>query len=423
MRDAYEEAMKRFESIIADSSLIRKANTTFKRDAIDILKRPKRVLEVSFPLKRKDSVKMITGYRVQYNETLGPTKGGIRFHPNVDKEEVKALAFWMTIKNSLMGLPYGGAKGGITINPRDVTEEELEYISREYIRQIHPFVGPRKDIPAPDVYTNAQIMGYMVDEFSKIKGDQLPGMITGKPLSLGGSHVRSVSTAMGGFYVLEEAIKNHLPDKAESKSEIRVAIQGFGNAGKNIAKIMSDAGYTIVGLSDSRCSIYNKDGLDINDMTKHKANTKALCQAPNSHEMPHEELMAMDVDVLVLAALENSVDSRLAERVKAKLILELANGPVTTEADKILEKKGIIILPDVLANAGGVVVSYFEWMQNLSGYNWTEDKVLARLKSKMVEVYNTLFKLKKDGQCSYRSAGYTHAILRLMEAERDRGHV
>jgi len=351
---------------------------------------------------------------------LGPTKGGIRFHQEVDFDEVKALALWMTLKNSLLGLPYGGGKGGVTINPKEFSQEELEQISREYIRQIHKFIGPRIDIPAPDVYTNPQIMGYMMDEYEKIKKEHNPGVLTGKPLSIGGSEGRSYSTAMGGVYVLRELIK----EQEINVKECSVAIHGFGNAGMNMARILDKEGYVIVAVSDSKGGIYDPNGLDVKKVIAHKQKTKSVKDFTDSKNITNEELIELDVNVLVPASLSNIITKTNVEKVKAKIIVELANGPVESDADDILFKKGVIVLPDILSNAGGVTVSYFEWMQNLSGDVWTEEEVIEKLDKKMTATYKELSeKYVKAHKISFRTAAYIKAISRVIQAEKDRGRI
>ncbi|RLG13447.1 MAG: glutamate dehydrogenase [Candidatus Nanohalarchaeota archaeon] len=387
---------------------------------IEILKHPKKILMVNFPVHTSKGLKVISGYRVQYNDALGPTKGGLRFHPHVDIEGVKALAFWMTLKNAILDLPYGGAKGGITIDPQEFTEHDLEEISREYIRQIHLFIGPAKDIPAPDVYTNPKIMGWMMDEFGKIKGEHVPAMITGKPLSIGGSQARSYSTAMGGFFVLREALAKYKINPLQTKT----AIHGFGNAGMNLAKIMDSNNMTVVAVSDSKGGIYNENGLNIESLIKHKKETRSVVDFAGAKPLTNNDILELNVDILVPAALENAITKSNAGNINAKIILELANGPITFKADKILYEKKIVVLPDILANAGGVTVSYFEWMQNLYGARWTEEEILKKLDDRMKTAFDELYdNYVSESYVDFRTAAYVYAIKKIIQAEKDRGRI
>jgi len=376
---------------------------------INYLSTPKKVLEA----KLKVGDKEYQAYRVQYNDVLGPTKGGIRYHPNVSLDEVKALGFWMTLKNSLAGLPYGGAKGGVIVNPKELTEEEIEELSREYVRAFHQDLGAWKDVPAPDVYTTPQIMAWMLDEFEKIKGEKEPAMITGKPLELGGSKGRSYSTAQGGVFVLMELLKE--------RKNIKIAIQGFGNAGSNAAKILYEQGYKIIAVSDSKTGIYKNEGLNINEVIAYKRANKTLKGYENAEEISNKELLELETDVLILAALENQITIENADRIKAEIILELANGPVTPEADEILDNKNIIVVPDILANSGGVIVSYFEWVQNLQAYYWTEEEVIKKLKQVIVNSLNKVLSMSKEKNVSLRMAAYIAAIKRILDASKLRG--
>ncbi|MBT3720584.1 Glu/Leu/Phe/Val dehydrogenase [archaeon] len=392
--------------------------TQMSENEIDYLKRPRRVLEVNFPVKMDSGeIKYFTGYRVQFNNARGPTKGGIRFHPQVDLSEVKSLAFWMALKTSVVDIPYGGGKGGIIVNPKELSKGELERLSRAFIRAIHEFVGPTIDIPAPDVYTTPQIMAWMLDEYEKIKGEHLPGLITGKPLELGGSKGRGTATAQGGAYCLRE----YLELQNKKPSQTTVAIQGFGNAGSFMAKILDSWGYKIVAVSDSKTGIYNESGLDVPKLLKHKTDTRSV--SGFAKEISNEELLSLGVDVLVPAALENQITKENASSIKAKVIVELANGPITPEADTILEQNNLVVIPDILANAGGVTVSYFEWVQNLYGYYWTEEEVLEKLEKIMVKSFNEVYKTSKDHNTSLRNGAYILAIKRIIDAERLRGNI
>ncbi len=378
---------------------------------VDMLSRPKRVVKVSFPVKMDDgSVRVFTGYRVLYNDARGPGKGGIRFHPNVNEDEVTALAFWMTIKNAVVDLPYGGAKGGVTVNPKELSKTELERLSRAYIRAIAPFIGVDKDIPAPDVYTDAKVMAWMLDEFEAVVGRHEPGVITGKPLALGGSAGRAMATSWGGFYVLEEARKEWSVGKT-------VAIQGAGNVGGGLARILHGEGYRVVAISDSKGGVYDPDGLDIPAVLEAKRERGSVTAYEEAQRISNEDLLKLDVDVLVPAAIEGVITERNAADVKARIVLELANGPTTPEADEILRERGIVVVPDVLANAGGVTVSYFEWVQNRIGEYWDEETVLRKLRERMVRAFKDVLE-RADGDL--RMGAYVLALERIAEAARAR---
>ncbi len=373
---------------------------------------PSKTISVNFPLKTSKGFKIFHAYRVHFNTERGPAKGGIRYHSKVDLDEVSALSLWMSLKNALMNLPYGGGKGGIEINPKEYSDQDIEKISREFVRQMHLIIGPETDIPAPDVYTNPQIMAWMSDEYNKIKGKKVPAAFTGKPISAGGSEARSYSTAMGGFYVLKKAAEEYkIPKNAT------IAIQGFGNAGRNFAEIASKQGYNIIAVSDSKGGIYNKDGLNIEKLIKHKR-TQPVSTFPGKR-ISNEELLETDVDVLVPAALENVITEKNANKIKAKIILELANGPISEKADEILFKRKIIVLPDILANAGGVTVSYFEWLQNKKNQHWKETKVLKNLEERMSETFKILFNdYVQKFNVSFRIAAYAHAAKRIIKAKK-----
>ncbi len=409
--NAFENAQKQL------IKAIRKAG--IKEEEIEFLKKPKKIIQVSFPARMDDgSIKYFEGYRVQYNDARGPTKGGIRFHPKVDLDEVKALAFWMTIKNAVIDIPYGGGKGGIIINPKEHSQTELERISRAFIRAIHESIGPTKDIPAPDVYTNPQIMAWMLDEYEQIKGEHQPGMITGKPITTGGSHGRSFATAMGGAYVLAEAVEEYDIDQLKA----RVAIQGFGNAGMHMARILSEWGYKIIAISDSTTALYEEEGINIEKAIEYKQENKTLKGFP-AKEISNEELLELETEILVPAALENQITEENADKIKAKIIIELANGPVTPEADEKLREKEIIVIPDVLANSGGVTTSYFEWVQNNYGYYWEEKEVLEKLEKQMIKGFQATHEIVRELDCSYREAAFILAIRRIINAAKDRGRI
>ena len=382
-----------------------------------ILNNPRRVLNVNFPVRMDDGkVKLISGFRVQYNDALGPTKGGIRFHESVDLEEVSELAFLMSLKTSLVGLPYGGAKGGIKINPKKLSEGELERVARAYVKEMFKFIGPNQDIPAPDVNTNPQIMAWMMDEYERISGNKNPGVFTGKPLEIGGSLGRDKSTARGGFFIIKEKYKDI------DKSKLKVAIQGFGNAGFNIAKMLTNIGFKIVAVSDSQTGIYDEKGLDIDDLIKFKSEKKSFNNY-NAIKISNKNLLELDVEILIPAALGGVIDSDNASKIKAKTILELANAPISTSADLILNKKDIEIIPDILANSGGVIVSYFEWVQNLQNYYWETTEVEEKLKFIIIKAFEDVLKESKKHNLSLRTASYTLAINRILKAEKLRGNL
>ena len=383
----------------------------------EFLSKPKETLEVNFPVKLDSGeTKIFTGYRCHYNTCRGPTKGGIRFHPDVTKDEVQALAAWMTWKTAVVNIPFGGAKGGVIVNPKKLSNTELERLSRNYIRVIHDFIGPDKDIPAPDVYTNPQIMSWMMDEYNRITGKHQPHVITGKPLYIGGSQGRGDATAKGGYYVLLEAIKKLSLDK----KDLKVAIQGFGNAGSYLAKMLYAEGMKIVALSDSKGGIYSEKGFDPNKVLEYKIKNSSLIDFNDSKKITNKELLEQEVDILIPAALENQIIKENAENIKAKIILELANGPTTPEADEILFKKNILLIPDILANAGGVTVSYYEWVQNRTGEYWDLETVYSKLEKVMKKSFEEVFLIKEKHKIDMRTAAYILSITRVLEAVRHR---
>ena len=396
------------------------------------LQKPNKVHKFEIEVKMDNGKKKkFKGFRSQYNNARGPYKGGIRYHPGVTEAEVKALSFWMALKCATVGIPLGGGKGGIIVNPKELSSAELERLSRGYVKKLYKHVGPVQDVPAPDVYTTPQIMAWMLDEYEKLVGHHAPGMITGKPLSLGGSAGRGTSTAQGGVYVLLEAMK-----KLNKKpSETTVAIQGFGNAGSHMAKILHKEGFKIVALSDSQGGVYNEEGIDPHKAEELKkaggmlgcycvgtvcdikqVKTDGPCRAINN-----QEILELGVDVLVPAALENQITGENAGRVKAKVVAELANGPTTPEADEILHKKGVLLIPDILTNAGGVTVSYFEQVQNAMNYYWTESEVFEKLRKIMVDSFNQVWEMKEKHQVNMRTGAFILAVARIAEAMRDRG--
>jgi len=380
------------------------------KEVADYLKVPDKVLQVKVPV-RMDSgeLKFFEGYRVQYNNWAGPYKGGLRYFPSVDLDEVKALAFWMTIKCSVAGIPMGGGKGGITINPKDLSKGELERMTRSFVRAIGKNFGAQVDVPAPDVYTTPEIMSWVVDEFTKVNGVEELAVVTGKPLDRGGSKGRDRATAMGAFFILQKLLEKI----ARSPEETTIAIQGFGNAGSVMANLCAEFGLKVVAVSDSKGGIYNEAGLNITDVEKHKQSTGSVMDFSGAKNISNEEILTLPVDILVPAALENQIREDNATSVKAKFVLELANGPVTPAADEILFKNGIKSIPDVLANSGGVTVSYFEWRQNLDNKYWEEDEVFARLKEIIVPAFEKIWQMAGDKQIDLRTAAFCVALERL----------
>lgn len=383
----------------------------------ELVKEPLRFLEIRIPVRMDDgTVKTFKGYRAQHNQAVGPTKGGIRFHPDVNVEEVKALSMWMTMKCGITNLPFGGGKGGVICDPREMSNLELERLSRGYVKAISQFVGPASDIPAPDVYTNPQIMSWMMDEYSKINRSNAFAFITGKPLSLGGSQGRNRATALGAVITIEEAAKHRNINIEDS----RVAIQGFGNAGSFIAKILHDKGAKIVAISESRGALYNPDGLDIEHLLALKEQHGRV--TPLFEDViPNEKLFELDCDILIPAALSNQITETNAHLIQAKIVAEAANGPTTQEATKILTQRDVLIIPDVLASAGGVTVSYFEWVQNNQGYYWSEEEIITKLEEKMVEAFNKIYDLAENRKMDMRLAAYVVGLKRTAEATRFRG--
>lgn len=389
-------------------------------DILAILEKPHRVSLVDIPVKMDDGkVKVYQGYRIQHNNARGPYKGGIRFHPEVDLSEVKALALWMSIKTAVLDVPFGGAKGGITVNPKDLTKGELEKLSRGYVRAFFSILGPDTDIPAPDVYTNAEIMGWMANEYSTIAGIESPASFTGKPIELGGSIDREMATSQGGIYVLEEAVKHSLKGV---KKPYTVAIQGIGNVGGGAAELLyANDDYKVVAVSDSKTAIYDPKGLDIPSILERKHKTGEIKGLKGAKEIKHKKLLELNVDILIPAALENAIDEKIAQKIKAKIILELANGPVTQKADEILEKRGILVTPDILANAGGVTVSYFEWYQNKCNECWCSEDIQEKLAKKMKESYKDVLELSKKYKTNLRTAAYIRAIAKIAKAHKGLG--
>lgn len=383
----------------------------------EILKNPMRVMSVSFPVRMDDgSIKSFTGYRSQHNNACGPFKGGIRFHENVNLDEVKALSTWMTFKCSVVGIPYGGGKGGITINPNDYSENEIEKISREFTKAIYPIIGEKEDIPAPDVNTNGKIISWMVDEYSKLEGELTPGAFTGKPINFYGSEARVEAT---GYGVANMAIKS-CEKLGIDISSSKVAIQGFGNVGKFAGLYIEQAGAKVVAVSDSSATLYNPEGINIKELIKYKDIHKSIKGYDKASSIK-EDIITIDVDILMPCALENQITSKNADNIKAKIIVEGANGPTTPEADKIIFEKNIVLIPDILANSGGVIVSYFEWLQNLTRDRWNFEEVQKKQRNLMDEAFENIWELSNYYNVDIRTASYMMSIKRISEIMKLRG--
>lgn len=410
----FELAQQRLEGVL---KLI-----DIEEEVMTRLSAPKLSVIANIPVRMDDgSLRVFPAYRVQYDDIRGPAKGGIRFHPDVTLDEVTSLSFWMTVKCAIAGVPFSGGKGGVAVNPKELSQLEIERLSRGYVRAFSDVLGVEQDIPAPDVYTNATIMAWMADEYAVITRRHQPGMITGKPIPLNGSLGRAGATGQGALFSLNEYARRNNWDV----SKITVAVQGFGNAGYHFASLADEMGYRVVAVSDSNCAIHDSAGLDIEVVNSHKTTdgelAAAICdgtayKTKDFKVITNEDLLKLDVDVLVLAAMENQVTKLNAGTVKAKTILEIANGPVTPEADEILEAAGVAVLPDVLANAGGVTVSYFEWVQNRGGYYWSEEEVHDKLKVNMTRETNLMFDIADEHKCTYRTAAYLQGIQRLAQA-------
>jgi glutamate dehydrogenase (NADP+) len=384
-------------------------------EVVERLKHPKQALEVSIPVRMDDGgLKIFRGYRVRHDDTRGPTKGGMRYHPDVNLSEVKALAFWMTFKCAVAGLPYGGAKGGVTVNPKELSRLELERLTRGLIEQIADFIGPDTDVPAPDMYTNAMIMGWMMDEYSKIHRKRTPAVITGKPIPLGGSYGRDEATGRGAYHCIKEMERERGWKPA-----------GFGNAGQSVARLLHADGYRIVAVSDSRGGIYSDEGFDIPSLIHVKNESRRLqavycegsvCEVVQATTITNEELLELDVDLLLPSAMENQITAENAPRIRAPIIVELANGPVTSDADIILHNQGTLIVPDILANSGGVTVSYFEWVQNMTGYYWSLDEVRQKLRDTMIVQFQAVEQRRQKHETDMRTAAYALGLSRIGEA-------
>ena len=387
-----------------------------KKEYLEILARPQRIVQVNFPVKMDSGeIRMFCGYRIQHSNARGPYKGGIRYHQDCDLAEVADLAFWMTLKCAVVGIPYGGGKGGVTVNPKTLSGQELERMTRAYTRAIADVIGPRKDIPAPDVYTDARVMSWIYDEYSRIIGKKTPAVVTGKPIKLGGSLGRDIATALGGVYVLEKIIKL----LGWQRKKLSAAIQGFGNAGANMAELLSGRGFKILAVSDSQAAIVSKnlkEGLNVKSLIEFKKRTGSVKNFPGSQNVSQKELLCTTpADILVPAALGGLITQDDAHKIKAKIILELANGPLKEGVDEILDKRGVSVIPDILANAGGVTVSYFEWLQNIKNQRWSKEKVLAELKKIMMRATKDVWKIKQKYRIDMRLAAYILAIQRIVK--------
>lgn len=410
----FEDALGRLRQIAEEAGV--------NADIVEALSHPEALIKAALPVRMDDgSMRYFRGYRCRYNSILGPTKGGLRFHPQVTIEEVQALALWMSIKCALVGLPFGGAKGGVEVDPKTLSPMELERLSRAYVRAMADFIGPKVDIPAPDVYTNERIMGWMLDEYEAIKRIRAPSVITGKPVSLGGSLGRDAATGRGAFLCVQELAER----EGWVPSEKTVAIQGFGNAGYHAARLLQEAGYRVVALSDSKGGIYSKSGFDVESIWHHKRTVRAMsgvycehaiCELVEHEQIDNETLLKLDVDILIPAALEGVITVKNAKKIRAAYIVEIANGPILSAAEAILEERGVQIVPDVLANAGGVTVSYFEWVQNRSGYTWTLEEVNQRLQEVISKAFNEVWMIAKTEHRTLRSAAYIHALRRIGDA-------
>ena len=419
MQDIFKDAIAHLEKAGELASI--------DEEALAHLKHPVMELSFSIPLRKDNgSLTFFKGHRVHYNNLRGPCKGGIRYFPAVSLDEVRTLAFWMTLKCSVLNLPFGGAKGGICVDPKTLSPMELERLSRGFIEKIADFIGPDIDIPAPDVYTNPMIMGWMMDEYSRIKRRQVPAVITGKPISLGGTVGRDDATGRGAYYCIKELEKRN----QWQPNQKTIAIQGFGNAGQHIAELLYRDGYQVVAVSDSKGGIYNSKGFDVPSLIHVKNASKELkavycdgsvCEAIDAEKISNQQLLELDVDILIPAALENQITADNAENIKAEIIIEVANGPITYDADQILNKRKKLVVPDVLANAGGVTVSYFEWVQNRSGLYWELEEVHHRLQQKITLAFNNIYSLMQSLSESMRISAYVYALNRLGDAVAAKG--
>jgi len=384
----------------------------------DVLRNPKRVLTVAVPVRHDDeSVRVYTGYRVHHNTSRGPSKGGIRYHPTVTMDEVKALAMWMTWKCAIVGIPYGGAKGGVVVDPKVLSKRELEKLTRRYAAEILPLIGPDRDIPAPDVGTDAQIMAWIMDTYSMNVGHSALGVVTGKPLSVGGSAGRADATSRGVMYVTEATLKH----QGRKVDETTVAVQGYGKVGAPSVRLLEDLGCIVVAVSDVHGGVANPRGLSSKGLAAHHADTGTVVGFPGGEDITNEELLEIDCDVLVPAALEGQITDDNADRIRAEIIVEAANGPTTPAADEILKDRGVLVVPDILANSGGVTVSYFEWVQDLQAYFWDEDEVNRKLRAIMERAYLDVLASAEEHKVKMRTAATILGVGRVAEAHQTRG--
>lgn len=406
----YENALRQLDEV---ASLIK-----LDPGILAYLKVPKRIVEVAVPVRLDNGeIRVYVGYRVQHNDARGPYKGGIRYHPQVDLDEVKALAMWMTWKCALLDLPFGGAKGGVNCNPKELSPSELERVTRRYIASIIDVIGPYRDIPAPDVYTDAQVMAWVMDTYSQMRGYLAPEVVTGKPIEVGGSYVRERATGLGGFFIAREAAKLLGFDLKGAT----VAIQGFGNVGSNLALYLHEAGAKIVGIADSKGACYSAQGLDPNKLLEHKRRTGSVVGFPGTRTISDQELLSLDVDILAPAALENQITGKNAGSVKARLVIEMANGPTTPEADVVLSRNGVLVVPDILSNAGGVTVSYLEWVQNITRERWDEERIVNELERRMVKSFRDTVDMMKKHNTTMRMGALGLAVQRVADAIRSLG--
>lgn len=419
--DSNSEANEKNDILSSTRTVVKEAldKLGYPNEVYELLKDSLRMIKVRIPIRMDDgSIKVFTGFRAQHNDAVGPTKGGVRFHPDVTETEVNALAIWMSLKAGIVDLPYGGGKGGIICDPREMSFRELESLSRGYVRAISQLVGPTKDIPAPDVFTNSQIMAWMMDEYSRMDEFNNPGFITGKPVVLGGSHGRESATAKGVTICIEEALKKRDIDLEGA----RIVVQGFGNAGSFLAKFLHEAGAKVVGISDAHGALHDPDGLDI-DYLLDRRDSFGTVTTLFKNTITNKELLELECDILVPAAVQNQITKENAPNIKAEIIVEAANGPTTMEATKILTDRGKLLVPDVLASSGGVTVSYFEWVQNNQGYYWPEEEVEEKLYKVMTKSFDTIYNTAQTRRIDMRLAAYMVGVRKMAEASRYRGWV
>jgi glutamate dehydrogenase (NAD(P)+) len=412
--------MEKLNPFVAAQKQLEEANRYLHLDdgLLQQLQHPKRIVEVRIPVAMDNGkIQVFRGFRSEHNNARGPYKGGIRYSPTETLDDVKALSMWMTWKCAVANIPYGGGKGGIIVDTKKLSKGELERLSRGYIRALYDLFGPNMDVPAPDMYTTPEIMGWMLDEYETIKRSQSPGFITGKPLALGGSQGRTEATGYGGAFVLHELVKK----RKMNPQKVKVAVQGFGNVAYYIVEKLQQLGYTVLTVSDSTGGIYNEKGIDLQKAMEHKKKTGSLSGTPETTTITNKQLLELPVDVLIPAALENQITAENAKNIKAKIVLEMANGPVTPEADTILFNKGILQIPDILANSGGVSVSYFEWVQNIYGYYWPKEEVLKKLEELIKREFNNVYNIALEKKIHMRTAAYILAVTRVVDAMKARG--